>query len=474
MNATFSFFTTSLICNSVSGATGYQFQLDTLSSFNNPPFFIAQATFNGTSSPVLKIGKTYHWRARCYKPNDTSVWSASRSFTVVSGNLGLNSPVNNSSGNIVALRSMDAGSDTSIRYQFEVDTASNLLSNNKRSLISGLNQFVDSTFFKYSQVIFWRARAFNQYGDTFQWSPIWKYTTNAGPTWATSGSIFMVDPMYFVNWTNAGLSKIQIQLDTNLNFNTPNLQERFPLVGKIQDTFQNLMFGKDYYVRLRGFYGNSFGSWSSVQAIRIKSNIAGLSPNNGSTIYGLSPTFSWSQLRGANCQIQVFTNMAKSGLLLDTTTSSTNFIFNASLDLNTQYPWRIRAFHEKDTLPWVELNFKIFNGQVNLSQPFNNSTITTVRPQLNFYSFAWATGHVLEIDTGSVWPATPSAHYIRIDSFRRVGTIFIADTTLLYGQKYIWRVYAMKGQEQAEPSSRLFTTPSAPSLNYPPNNFIGT
>jgi hypothetical protein len=136
-----------------------------------------------------------------------------------------------------------------------------------------VNQFVDSTFFKYSQVIFWRARCFNQYGDTFQWSPIWKYTTNAGPTWATSGSIFMVDPMYFVNWTNAGLSRIQIQLDTNLNFNTPNLQERFPLVGKIQDTFQNLMFGKDYYVRLRGFYGNSFGSWSSVQAIRIKNNV---------------------------------------------------------------------------------------------------------------------------------------------------------------------------------------------------------
>ncbi|MCG9879352.1 MAG: hypothetical protein MH472_02025, partial [Bacteroidia bacterium] len=474
-NATFSFFRPTLICNSVSGATGYQFQLDTLSTFNNPPFFTAHATFNGTSSPVLKIGKTYYWRARCYKPNDTSVWSASRSFTVVLGNTGIVGPNNNTTGNIVALQSQNYGTnDSTVLYQFEVDTTINLNSPLKRSTVTYTNRFTDSTFFTYNQTIYWRVRSFTVFGDTLLWSNLNKYTTHAGPTWSTSSSLFIVDPMYFVNWTNAGLSNIQVQLDTTLTFNTSNLQNHINSSGEIQDTFQNLMFGKDYYVRLRGFYGNSYGPWSSVQAIRIKSNIAGISPSNGGTVTALNPILSWNQLRGTRYQIQVFSDMAKSSLLSDTITNSLIYTLKDTLSLNTQYPWRIRAFHERDTLPWVELNFKIFNGQVNLSQPFNNSTITTVRPQLNFYSFAWATGHVLEIDTGSVWPATPSSYYIRIDSFRRVGTIFIADTTLLYGQKYIWRVYAMKGQEQAQPSSRLFTTPSAPSLNYPPNNFIGT
>ncbi len=471
--ATISVFTTSLICNSVAGAAGYQFQLDTMVTFNNPPFYTVTSTFNGASSPVLRIGKTYFWRARCFSGSDTSVWSTTRSFTIFPNNLGLNFPTNNSSGNIVALRSMGVGNDPSIRYQFEADTASNLLSINKRSLITDVNQFIDSTFFKYSQVIFWRARCFNMYGDTFQWSPVWRYTTHAGPTWSTTSSVFMVDPMYMVNWTNAGLSGIQIQLDTNLNFNTPKLQERYTVAGKIQDTFANLTFGKDYYVRLRGFYGNNFGAWSSVQAIRIKNGVTVLNPFSGETIYALTPGFSWSLMRGVKYQYQLFSDMAKTGILKDTITTSTGYGYTSNLDLNTQYPWRVRAFHETDTTPWVERNFKIYNGMVNLSFPINNSTVN-IRTKLNFYGFSWATRYVMEIDTGTVWPSNPSSYYIRIDSFSYNGSFYSADTTLLYGQKYVWRVAAFKGQEQAAPGVRNFTTTAVPINYYPPNNMIGT
>lgn len=473
-NATFSFFRPTLICNSVTGATGYQFQLDTISSFNNPPFFTAHSTFNGTSSPILKIGQTYHWRARCYKPNDTSVWSASRSFTVVQGNTGVFSPNNNTTGNIVPLQCQNYGvNDSTVLYQFEVDTNINLNSPNKRLAVTYINRFEDSTFFAYNQTIFWRARCFSIYGDTFLWSNLNKYTTHAGPTWATTSSIFIVDPMYLVNWTNAGLSNIQIQLDTNLNFNTANLQERFPQVGKIQDTFANLKFGKDYYVRLRGFYGSHYGPWSSVQAIRIKNGVTVLNPTNGITINSLNPNFSWSQMRGVNFQLQLYSDMAKSSVLKDTITSSTFYSYTSNLDLNTQYPWRIRAFHETDTTPWVERNFKIYNGMVNLSYPINNSTVN-IRPRLGFTGYSWATNYVMEIDTGSVWPSTPSSYYITIDTFSIVGGVYTIDTTLLYAQKYIWRVTAFKGQEQAAPGMRTFTTTAAPISYYPPNNFIGT
>ena len=474
-NANLANFTTTLICNSVTGATGYQFQLDTINTFTHPPFFLSYSGFNGVSSPLLKVGKTYFWRARCFNGADTSLWSAARSFNMISGVTAVFSPSNNTTGNIVPLRSQNYGGfDSSVFYQFEVDTIIGLNSPNKRNLITTVNQFVDSTFFKYNQTLFWRARCYSILGDTFQWSPIWKYTTHAGPTWSTSGSIFMVDPLYFVNWSNAGLSKIQVQLDTNLSFNTPKLQDHLVESGKVQDTFANLIFGKDYYVRLRGVYGSNNGPWSSVQAIRIKNNVVVLSPTNGATIGGLMPGFSWSQMRGVNFQIQLYSDMGKSSILKDTITNTTNFTYKSELNFNTQYPWRIRAFHEFDTTPWVERNFKIYTGQVNLTSPFSNANLTTVRPQLSFYSYSWASSHVMEIDTGIVWPANPSSYYIRIDTFMKSGTMFYADTTLLYGQKYIWRVYAMKGQEQAEPTSRLFTTPSAPTLYFPPNNFIGT
>lgn len=471
--ATISVFTTSLICNSVAGAAGYQFQLDTIVTFNNPPFYIATSTFNGASSPMLRIGKTYFWRARCFSGTDTSLWSTTRSFTIFPNNLGLNFPTNNSSGNIVALRSMGAGNDPSIRYQFEADTASNLLSINKRSLITDVNQFIDSTFFKYSQVIFWRARCFNMNGDTFQWSPIWRYTTHAGPTWSTSSAVFTVDPMYLVNWTNAGLSRIQIQLDVNGSFNSPELKQRFVPSGIIQDTFANLTFGKNYFVRLRGYYGNNFGTWSAVQAIRIKNGVITISPSPGAIISSLNPFFGWSQMGGVMFQFQLFSDMSKSSILKDTLTSSGPYIYTSNLNLNTEYPWRIRAFHETDTSPWVERNFRIFNGMVNLSFPLNNST-ANIRPKFSFTGYSWATNYIMEIDTGSVWPSTPSSYYMSIDTFSLASGVYSIDTTLLYAQKYIWRVTAFKGQEQAAPGMRVFTTTAAPINYYPPNNFIGT
>lgn len=473
--ATFSHFTTSLVCLSVPTATGYQFQIDTQSTFNNPPYYLVNSSFNGVTSPMLKIGKTYFWRARCYKGTDTSIWSSSRSFTPVAGTTALIGPNNNTTGNIVPLRTQNYGiNDSTVLYQFEVDTTITLNSSEKRNVTVFVNQFNDSTFFTYNKTMFWRARCFNIYGDTFQWSSVYKYTTHAGPTWSTTGTIFMTDPMYLVNWSYAGISKIQVQLDTNSAFSSAQLQNHMINEGGVVDTFSNLMFDNYYFVRLRGVYGSSFGAWSSVQTIRIRNNITGASPSNGATLSVLSPSFSWSQMRGTRYQIQVFSDMAKSSIIKDTITAVNAFALNVNLNLNSQYPWRIRAFHEKDTLPWLDRNFKIYTGQVSLSSPLNNTTVTTVRPLLGFYSSSWATAHVMEIDTGSVWPANHSSFYIRLDTFNKSGTLFFVDTTLLYGQKYIWRVFAMKGQEQAEMATRVFTTPNAPSLYYPPNNFIGT
>lgn len=471
--ANLSRFSTTLTCSVVSGATGYQFQLDTQSSFNNPPFFMAISTFSGAASPVLRIGKAYFWRVRCFNGSDTSAWSGSRSFSVVSGNLNLFTPSNNSTGNIVDLRSANLGLDTGITYQFEVDTTSTLSSPFKRNMTTSTNVFVDSVFFTFNQTLYWRARCFNALGDTFQWSPTWKYTTASGVFWNTSPFVFSVDPMYLVNWTYAGLARIHVQLDTNLNFNTPKLQEHFVRNGIIQDTFANLSFGKNYYVRLRGYYGNSQSAWSAVQAIQIKNTVTILDPNNGQTINSLTPGFSWSQMRGVSFQIQLYSDMAKSAILVDTITTLSNYVSNAELKLNTQYPWRIRAFHALDTLPWAERNFTIFSGKVNISAPTNSAT-TSVRPRFSFLKFSWATAYVMEIDTGSVWPSSPSAHYIRLDTFSSTGNNLFADTSLLYGQKYIWRVYALKGQEPAEPSIQSFSTFSAPTNYNPPNNFVGT
>lgn len=469
----FSSFTTMLSCGSVSGATGYQFQLDTTTTFGNTSFS-EHSLYGRVWAPTLRIGKTYFWRVRCYNSTDTSLWSLTRNFTVSYKNVLLNTPANNSSGNIVQLIANNFGSDSNVFYQFEVDTVPTLSSSFKRSMITSTNQFIDTTFFAYNQNIYWRSRCFSNLGDTFQWSSIWKYTTHNGPTWSTTGAITITDPTYLTVWNNAGISGINIQLDTSLSFNTSRFQEHFIVNGATQDSFKNLIFGKDYYLRLRGYYGAHSGPWSSPVSIRIKSSVTILNPENGNVFNVFIPSFNWSRLLGCKYHIQIFSDRVKSGILKDTVTELTTYTYTTPLDLGKECAWRIRAFHEKDTTPWVERYFKIYTGQVNLSYPANNSNINTIRPKIGFIEQSWGTQHIMEIDTGSIWPSRPSLYYIRIDTFMKDGGFSYIDTTLLYGQKYIWRVYAMKGTEQAEPSYRTFTIKAAPSNYYPPNNFIGT
>lgn len=472
--SSFSLFTTNLTCSSVAGASGYQFQVDTVNIFNNPPFFVVNSTTSTAKSPVLRIGRSYFWRARCFNGTDTSAWSSSRSFTITSTNLGLSSPSNNSTGNIVGLLTMNFGTDSNVFYQFEVDTVNNLSTSQKRTLISNQNIFIDSTFFKYSQVIFWRARCFNMMGDTFQWSPIWRYTTDARPSSINFGSILTVDPSYMVIWPDAGLSNIHVQIDTSNNFNTINLQEQFINSGMISTSFENLKFKKEYFVRIRGFFGNQFSIWSPVQRIFVREKVGSLQPLDQSNLHKLSTNFRWGSIQGVKFQFQLFNNVSKTSFLVDTIVTSNEFIYSSELNLNTQYPWRVRAFHEKDTSVWTENTFKVFSGQVFVESP-NNNSVQSIRPQFKFNGHTWATKYVIEIDTGIVWPSNPSSYRVHIDTFFvfNIGG-FQLDTTLFYGQSYISRIYAFKGEEQAGINVRNFTTIAAPVNFFPSNNMIGT
>ncbi len=470
-----SVFTITLIANQVTGAAGYQFQLDTVNTFNSAGKWSDTATFRAIGSPALKTFKTYFWRVRCYAGLDTSIWSTVFSFNTTLGTTQIFSPTNNNSGPIVDLRANNLGSTPNVGYVFEVDTTASLNSGFKVLRVQGTNQFIDTNVFTYGRRVFWRARVFNSLGDTFAWSPIWSYTMHTAPVINGSPNVSIVDPQFYPSWASAGLSTIVLQVDTSPNFNTSKLEERNVVPGRTLDTLSNLFFGKDYFYRIKLKYGLSQTSWSVSRQIRVKSTIGSFSPGNGNIINGLTVSFNWTAMSGVRFQAELYNDSAQTQLLRDTLTSSNNFAANHPLQLNKWYRWRIRAFHAKDTLPWQIANFKTFTGMLNLGAPSSNATNVNVRPRFSFRKQTWGTSHVMEIDTGTSFGSTPSSYYIKvIDSFNFDGSFFhYIDTVLRYNQKYVWRVYAIKDGVEAEPTQRNFTTVAAPSNYFPQNNYIG-
>ncbi len=473
--ATINTFEAYLSIYSVSGAKGYQIQYDVVNTFNSSS--LKQDTTSPNTSgiftgPLLK-GQKYYWRARAYKPGDTSDWSQVRDFTVFT-KMELSSPANNTTGIIRPLQAIYVNYKTNPIYIFEADTNSSFDSPLKvlRSQDSPL--FVDSAMFRFGGTVYWRATVIDEGGDTLLWSDIRKYTFYTQPTIDALSST--TGPQFIISWPNTALAEVVLQVDTNNSFDSPVLIEKLLPSYTLRDTLNDLLFGKKYYYRIRAKFDTSYSIWSLTKSVTVLTNGAINSPSNIGVVGILNITFGWTKLNGSNVQFQLSKSSDYSQIMKDTLNlSGTSYSYPPTLDLNTRYYFRIRYMHAKDTTEWFNRTFMTYTGQVNVGSPTDWNMAEEVRPRFRFREVPWATSYVLEIDTGTVFPSTPSSFYIRIDSFVFDGSYYsYADTSLLYNQNYVWRMYAIKDTEAAEPTlDRRFKTQAAPVGYFPQNNYIG-
>lgn len=332
-------FQTTLIIGGVATATGFQIQFDSVASFNSSWMSINAFTpvgqpqgSQGTISPVLKLNRTYFWRARAFAPNDTSAWTTTRSFATIQTTTFLLGPASNSVGAIQSLRCSNFGNNTLIQYLFEVDTNNTFTSPLRKLSIQSTNQWSDSSLLKFNRTIYWRVTAINNLGDTTNWSPTWKYTTDNGPTLNMGlNQIVNVDPEFNVSWTAVGLSAVQVQFDTVNTFNSPNLLTNLKASGAIQDTFRNLLFDQIYQIRIRAIYNTDTSAWSPTRLCRASTgNVT--NPPNGSSVGTITPiNLFWTPLKGTSVIMKLYADSALTQLLADTITSAGNYIYRDTL-----------------------------------------------------------------------------------------------------------------------------------------------
>jgi hypothetical protein len=452
---------------------GYQYWIDTTANFSSN-FYSIETTVNKTvSTRALKLGRNYYWKVRAFNVGDTSAWSNVSAFTVPSTfATQLISPANNTVGPIVNLickvfNDLDFGGGV----QFEYDTLSNFSSLNRKLMLSATAQFNDTSFFNFGKRIFWRARVYNVYGDTLDWSATWSYTFHAMPTINGSSGITTVNPMFLPSWANAGLSKIEIQVDTVTQFNSASLIDRALEAGRTFDTLSNLYFGQKYFYRIRLKYGLNQTPWSVTRQIMVKQNGSIIGQASFDTV-----VLNCEDMNGANYHFELYENSGQYSLIKDTMVSKNMVSIIYPFEFGKSYKWRVRYFHVLDTTLWLETIFNYQEGKLTLISPHNYQSNIEVNPILMFQKVNWASSYVLEIDKG-IGPdfdfeANPSSSYIKVvDNFKEYsGSRLGFDTALLYGQSYVWQAYAYKGSMKAFAWQRTFTTAEKPTNVYPVYN----
>jgi hypothetical protein len=283
-------------------------------------------------------------------------------------------------------------------------------------------------------------------------------------------------PNPLINWSavpSAFQYKLQISVDSLFG------------ISQIYSTsltainISNLLFNTKYFCRVKAIGVNDSSGWSNISVFRTLKTVTITKPDNGSTNRPVSAYFKWNAIAGiADYEYQMDTSLSFTSPLFVTSIIAANKIeaYSKQLAFGEQYYLRMRARHAQDTSDWSALtNFWTLND-LSIMKPQDDTVrqapVTKLQWQWvgsKFYEYA--------ISTDSLFS---TALMYTFDTTKVVKILLPPDTvvivysdTLLFGQKYYWKVRAKNNLDTSNWSSTSkFTTLDKLKLILPTNNAI--
>jgi len=192
-----------------------------------------------------------------------------------------------------------------------------------------------------------------------------------------------------------------------------------------------------------------------------------ISPMNNSLGISTTPTYQWQTVENADYyHLQLATDADFTNLIMDADSLSDTTLVSATLQIDQQYFWKVKAFNEDGESPWSEVwNFQTTFGAPVLLSPRNDSLDVPIKAKLVWGNVESATYYnVMLSDT---------SNFSRADTFNVKGaTNFDLTNHLEYDKEYYWKVQAGNQDQQSEYSAPWhFTSIIAPvDLILPANN----
>jgi len=468
---------TTLDWNSHYYVTAYDWQADTVSTFNSSAKKQGSNAYVNTSSGNtdtqvtlgdLFYGKTYYWRVRSRNNVDTSAWTTAWTFTTTASGPSLLSPATGTTG-IKAGTTLDWDSHYYVTaYDWQVDTVPTFNSSIKRQ---GTNAYVNTSNgntdtqvtlgdFFYGKTYYWRVRSRNNV-DTSAWTTAWTFTTTAsgptllspatGTTGIKAGTTLDWDSHYYVtayDWqadTVATFNSSAKKQGTNAYVNTSNGNT------DTQVTLGDFFYGKTYYWRVRSRNNVDTSAWTTAWTFTI--TLYGptlLTPSNGQiNISTAGTTLDWdSHYYIVKYQVEADTNNHfNSSLLVHAdkayvNTSSGNSDTQHSLTSllsNTIYYWRVRSMNNVDTSEWTPV-WAFNTGAApaiapTLISPANNAiSIAVAGTTLQWSAVTSATSYTYQLDDNSSFTSPASG---------TTSSLTVSTGSLLSSTTYYWKVRAV-------------------------------
>ncbi len=359
--------TPTLSWNASTGATSYQLQVSTSSSFTTT--VVNQSGITATSYAVsgLTNNTVYYWRVNATNAGGTSAYSSAWSFTTIVAAPSaptLSSPSNGATGvSITPTLSWNASAGAT-SYQLQVSTSSSFTitvvnQNGITATSYAVSGLTDGT------VYYWRVNATNA-GGTSAYSDTWSFTTAAAvnppatPTLVSPGNgTTGISTSPTMSWNvSIGAASYQLQVSINPNFSTTVVSQTgitgtsFGVSGLVNNT--------TYYWRVNATNAAGTSLYSDVwsfttteipQAPLTTPTLD--SPANGTTGVSTNPTLTWNATAGAlSYQLQVSADPSFSTFILNEKGITLTSYTVSGLVNNATYYWHVSTTYDNGTSPY--------------------------------------------------------------------------------------------------------------------------
>jgi hypothetical protein len=284
-----------------------------------------------------------------------------------------------------------AGS-TNLQYQVQLDTTmlfnSPLKVDTTQLLITGYTTHE----LLFGQNYYWRVRAID--GLTSGWSEIWKFTVfNTVELFKPDPNAVDQDPNVSVVWLNTitsskkpitGITHYDYQIDSDTNFNSPNLITGTTGITVLKANTVNLYFGQKYYWRVRAGHNLGTTAYCPFRSFTVIDKFTLTAPLNNATKVFLNGVLKWNIVKGLLAYGFEIAKDAAFTELVDYSEVDTNYVTASNLMFGQQYYWRVRGRHMKDTASWSNsFSFTTINT-VDLKQPADKQQNVALSPLLQW------------------------------------------------------------------------------------------
>lgn len=217
--------------------------------------------------------------------------------------------------------------------------------------------------------------------------------------------------------------------------------------NKIATEIINLLFGEQYFWRMRTRHAEAESEWSGARSFSTKPTVTLDKPNTGSTDQNLDVLLKWdkySELVTYDIQIDEDPAFASPVFLTSTETS----VNAEQLLFGNNYNWRVRALHVGDVSDWSEVWTFTTVNTITLISPTNNEANVKQSPLLEWTALTGVLEYEVNLASDaaftdilveSIIPATESS--------------FIVPIVLEKNTNYFWRVKAINGLDSSNWSS---------------------